>query len=397
MTRIPIDDSADRPRVHAFIVGVGHYPYCNTEWIDGHFVSGKIKAVLRGIATPLTTASLSAITFAEWLANDPQPFSIPIGTIEVLISAGTPQKVWKGATSFPVERASFGALQRSCLQWYKRCNEHRENVAIFFWCGHGWAGWADEGRFELLADDIGEDEVQPFNNVVDFTTTHLKMNSCKAATQCFFIDACRTFPDGMDGLTQGHSRPLINVTGFEDPEGAGKDRPVWSSVAHGMESVTPPHAPSGFTEAVVKVLQGLGADGRSGTWRIETELLKRKLSDTLKWAGAKYPISLGGYQVGSSVLRVLDEPPIIPYRLGCLPKNALPHARWELHDLNSSKGSCPVSQAGEISAGSYQIFVNFPEGLPYTFEGNIMELFDTPGFEKEVKLGEKSEAETENT
>lgn len=386
MTKIPIN-SEDCPCAHAFIVGVGHYPYCNAEWVDSHFESGRIKAVLRDVATPLTTAPLSAISFAEWLANDPQPFGIPIGTLEVLVSADTPQKVKVGTTDFPVERASFESLGRSCLSWYKRCNRYRGNISIFFWCGHGWAGWADEGRFELLADDIGEDPDQPFNNVVDFAMTYLRMYSCQASTQCFFIDACRTFPDGMDFLTQNYSRPLINVTGFEDPKGAGKDRPVWSSVAHGMESITPPHASSVFTEAVVKVLQGLGADGRSGTWRIETELLKRKLSDTLKWGGAKYSVTLGGYQSGSSILRELDGPPIIPYRLGCQPKKALPHAQWELRELHSSRDLLPVSQVGEISAGPYQIFVTFPKEMPYGFEGEMLEFFDTPGFEKEVQVG----------
>ncbi|MGW0582390.1 caspase family protein [Streptomyces sp. NPDC002920] len=375
------DNCTDEPQVHAFIVGVGEYPYC----VKPRPRDSDAKAVLRSV-TPLTSAPLSARKFAEWLLNAPHPFNgHTLGSVEVLISAPHPVTLTNKGKTTVVSGATFNEVESSCLTWFRKCNSNPDNIALFFWCGHGW-GWGGNARQELLTEDVGKDPDQAFMNVVDFLQTWIRMQACRAKTQCFFIDACRGLPSRLDKFTQNYSRALLNVTGKNSMEDGEKDRPILFSVSPGSASETPQNEPSVFTEALVKTLDGLGAEKNANGWQILTGSLGDKLRDVLAWnkkPGEYYPkVAVEGSQYGSSLLRTLEGPPVIDFRLSCSPRMALSQAQWTLHLESGDTKERPPKAADWVdkaAAGIHEVTVTFSDGM-YQSRDRDRHYFRTPCF-----------------
>src|SRR6185295_5590293 len=81
------------------------------------------------------------------------------------------------------------------LKWYARCDTDQDNIAIFYFGGHG----LQDSTQLLLAEDFCVNQVRPLAGAIDFNLSKIWMARCLANTQCFFIDACRTNNPGLQG------------------------------------------------------------------------------------------------------------------------------------------------------------------------------------------------------
>ena len=157
------------PRTHAFVVGVGHYPHC------AELASTTRAGRLAQEIGPLTTAPASALAVAQWLLDNMREDPVaPLGSLEVLISAQQPAVV----DAIEVEAARFDNTREAFWRWKARCDTNERNVALFYFCGHGW----ERSDQVLLLEDLGVRPHAFFENAVNFRRTYLGMRNCRALT-----------------------------------------------------------------------------------------------------------------------------------------------------------------------------------------------------------------------
>jgi Caspase domain len=349
------EDTGPGPRMHAFVVGVGHYPYRDRTGGDD-MMSEFINSL-----DPVSTAPASARAIADWLieARRADPVT-PLGSVELLLS-------WPGADyrSQPIEAADTGAFEAAFTRWYSRCDEDPDNVALFYFCGHG----CDLGDQLLLLADFGHSRLNPFPRAVNLRRLHLGMRRCRARVQCFLVDACRTVPAELLPLGEvvGWS-PLAQVLDVR-PHGHTRDAPIVFATAIGQPAYGAPDQPTRFAGAVIDVLSGLGASQHGmGPWRVGTDRLALAIRDVLEWTGRvdeDQEVSLGGEPTGRGVLRTLSAPPEVPFEVGCDPVAALASADLTLIGDAAAEVLRRAAEPGiwcdKVPAGAYSLQAHFAD------------------------------------
>ncbi|WP_405807922.1 caspase family protein [Streptomyces sp. NBC_00210] len=380
MTTIEVD-AGNGPHVHALVIGVGSYPYCAQP--SG---PGKVRKLLRQIE-PLTSAPLSAKRFSQWLLNN--PWDPPVGSVEAFISAPGPVYLSSKAGTHQIQPARFSEAQEGCRRWFDRCNTNPENIAIFFFAGHGW----ERGQQELLMEDLGKDPMSLFASIVDFRNTALAMRTCQAHTQCFFVDACRDFPDGLAGYFGDRGRQLLDIDLRHAREAGSRDTPRLFSAALGQRAYAPRNQPSHFTESLIKTLDGLGARKTAAGWQVLTDYLSPHLNRVLAWDArqrGEVPAFVDAEGGTGAVVRTLEQAPVVPFRLGCDPAAALSSAQWNLLPSTagraSNRGPAALHWQGKISAGVHQLSLLFPNEDYHA--RTVHYPFDTPCVDDYIQVEE---------
>ena len=366
-------DTDTGPRIHAFVVGVGSYPYGGKAAGRGTRWSG----VLRGI-TDLTCATLSAQHVARCLLEaDWADSAVKLGTVEILVSppAAVPWLAAYGPDT--PERASFSNVSAAGHRWFRQCGA--EDVALFYFCGHGWGGV----QKYLLPDDFGEDPEHWDDHLINFNSTHADMIDCSAATQCFFLDTCSVDP----ARTTAVSAKSMVPHPYEEEEDRSSHKrihnPVFSSSAPGLTTEVDEGKVTPLADALVRTLDGLGAVQDGNQWLITTKQLPNAIEDVMRWYGHTdaadtfYPTpgDLPGKRTG---LRRLTQPPMVPFKLGCRPRSALGSAEWKLCCLQNgapfTRRHEPAEWCDQAPASSYRLEVTFPDNshVPVTEPARVI-------------------------
>lgn len=181
------DNRGNSPSTHVLIIGVGGYRHLQGGTTPSQEVVDKV-----GVLGQLTSPPCSVIAFAQHLLSSHADLRSPLGSIDLLISP-TPNDSQPFPVGINVGPATLNDIQTSYGVWRKRCNRHKDNIAIFYFCGHGLE---KEEQF-LLAEDFGANPNNPWLGAFSFTSTRLAFHGCLAETQCFFIDACRNITSAM--------------------------------------------------------------------------------------------------------------------------------------------------------------------------------------------------------
>jgi hypothetical protein len=247
------------PQTHALVIGVSDYPHLlgGTKW--------ETEPARRGFGmeqVPSTVASATA--FADWvLTRHRNPFA-PLGTLRLLLSPGAYAPTRQAAdklrigsdNAVPVAEPVLSEIKAATEDWFQIVNTHPDNIALFFFAGHGLE--ADD-RY-LLPADYGSDPDSPYDKLINITATHNNMRACKAQTQCFFIDACRDRPaefrlDVLDAKgTIGHA-----LVSFQGNDVTKRDAPIYHAAIRGNLARGPAGQVSYFTYALLECLNGSGA------------------------------------------------------------------------------------------------------------------------------------------
>ncbi len=367
MTRIDVDAGDDGPRLHAFVVGVGPYPFC------GERASGpsRSRRILRDLGS-LTAPPPSARAVVDWLlANPVDGGGLRLGTVEVLISDAEPVQIEPSPESHvDVERATFDNFLAGFRGWYGRCDSRDDNVALFYFCGHGWGR---RGEQLLLLEDVGREPYSLLANCASFADVYAAMEGCRARTQAYFVDACRGMPTELLEL-EARSGTLMDVP--HRTRGA-RHAPVMFSTVPGQLAWASVGEVTPFTVAMLQTLDGLGARrGRDRKWTVFTEQVGPDLDAVVEWntppGDAVQHVDIGGMGTPGGVLRVLSIPPQVPFQLTCAPPEALRAATAvSLHPLDDRlpdplpvvPDSIGADGRGEVSAGVYRLHMSFDEGF----------------------------------
>ncbi|MFD4637864.1 caspase domain-containing protein [Lentzea sp. NPDC058436] len=298
------EERGSGPRTHAFVVGVGDYPYCAD--FDG---DGALASAVRNFK-PVAGPPPSARAVASWLVENQAGKSFaPLGSVELLVS---------GEDSPTVENFRM-AFER----WYSRCDENEDNVALFFFSGHGCQ---KEGQLILL-EDFGRWR-NPFEGALKIETFAAGMEQCRAKVQCYFVDACRNLPHELLESPPAHTFTPI----LPDVVGRARESVILFGTAPGATAPGSLDGPTPFTVTLLQALEGAAATkDHSGQWVIRTGDLVTAMNAVIEWqSGESHGVWAGGGFQGNRPIRHLDGVPAVPFRLGCDPREALACARLVL-------------------------------------------------------------------
>ena len=124
------DVVTDQPRLHAFVIGVSDYPHL----LNGSKPLANDPLGLGQVTTPHHTA----LRIVKWLSEEYTCPSKPLGSVEFVFSP-SPQVAAAGGLPNPIETATLANIDAAFKRWVKRCSAHKENIAFFYFCGHGLA------------------------------------------------------------------------------------------------------------------------------------------------------------------------------------------------------------------------------------------------------------------
>jgi Caspase domain len=246
----------EQAQTHVLIIGVNDYPHLPggakyDEWPTKHF----------GLEQ-LTSPVVSAQALADWLLTSHYNPDVPLGSIELLLSPAmyTPSDsaaaklLSAPGSSIPVEPAELAAIKIATGRWYQQSNQHRDNIALFYFCGHGLEA---SDRY-LLPSDYGANPLNWTDNLINFTVTHLNMQGCRAKTQCFFLDACRDKPGELQIAAATNKMGQVLI-GPQLGSSLNRDAPIFHAAAPGKSAAGAPWQTSYFTQALLACLNGMGS------------------------------------------------------------------------------------------------------------------------------------------
>jgi len=256
MALIHADTRGNLPSTHELIIGVGGYRHLQGGSDERQQVMENV-----GLLRQLTSPPRSAIAFAQHLLDIQADLRAPLGSIDLLISAA-PEEPNPLPAHMAADPASLANIRAAYAAWRERCNRHEDNLAVFYFCGHG----LEKTEQYLLAEDFGADPLNPWLGAFAFDSTRLAFHGCRAKTQCFFIDACRNITSAML-RTRPNPSPLELV--MEDIPDCDFNLTM-KATARNQTALGPRRGVSYFTQALLKALQGAVATQGSTGWVIES-------------------------------------------------------------------------------------------------------------------------------
>lgn len=261
-------DTSDGPGTHVFIVGVGDY----THLTNG---TGKVTQQPMGMGQ-LSSPPLSALMLLQWFDRELNNPTAPLKSIEVLISERAGSSYTDAAnTTAGIQGATLDNFIASAEAWYARADSHPDNVAIFYFCGHGLN---DGLNTQLLLSDYGRDQ-RPMRHAINLSGFRLAMGNCRSNKQLFLIDACRIIDPtlildpyqlGDPGLYPG------NITKMN------ANSPVIHAARSGEQAFGPVGGVSYFAEALLQGLSRCGVHHWKGSsWVVTPTHLQLALAGLL--------------------------------------------------------------------------------------------------------------------
>jgi hypothetical protein len=343
-------------QTHVLIIAVGGYPYLSggdherAQTFDGAQLLGQ-----------LTSPQVSAEAFYETLMDlhHNQSWIKPLGSIDVLVSpAPGGKRVFNGQQP---DRPTIANISLAYFNWKQRCDTNPDNVAVFFFCGHG----LDKAEHYLLAEDFGFIPGNPWTGAFAFDLTRRAFFSCRASTQLFFVDACRQ-------VTTDMLQTEIPTTPIEPPNLLSRDcqfnltqkAAAANEMAYGKKS-----EPSFYTKALIGALKGNAANNETGEWRIGTGTLSSKMNSFLQNESPLEGYPQRCISTTSNVTDILRfaAPPEVALRVTCNPEAAL--AKAELFCIDPATDTGPTRPPAiepwqlNVRAGIYKIGARFNEPI----------------------------------
>jgi hypothetical protein len=339
-----LEDIVDNePRLHALVIGVSSYPHLN----DGTGPAAQDALGLGQLSTPRYTA----LAVADWLIKHYQQSAKPLGSVELLYSADNKNN---GPAA---DEATCANIIQAFNRWVQRCSKHPDNLAFFYFCGHG----LHKDEQFLLPEDFGDPGVaNRWQNAINFDATRVGMRACKAQTQIFFVDACRDTPFGMLDQLNVSGQILVSAS-VSDPV---KKTAAFYATSVGEQAFGPSDDVTYFGQAVIQCLNGLAAVNSMGKWTVNTWSLSKSLGEVMDHFAEKFGRQLD-CNSDVSGLGVIHEPACakVIAQIGCTSLAATRQAEIELRRNGTSHKAAltdakPLIQ--EVEPGEWEVVVTFP-------------------------------------
>ena len=359
-----LDRNVPGPASHALVIGVGHYRYLSG---GAEEKAQSIQSI--GILKQLTSPPRSAVAFSDWLVATKDQWQVPIATIDLLISPAQ-EDADAGVAGAAFEAATIDNIEAAYANWKARCDADDNNAAIFFFSGHG----VEKGEHFLLAEDFGKNSLKPWGGAFDFDSTRRAFHSTKAATQCFFVDACRKVTSKM--LQQDVKVEPLETVDFTETAECEFDLTMKAAAsneaAHGE-----PKEPSYFTQALQVALGGGVAERENGKWLVESGQVVKHIYDVLGMIKEDQSFKQRcKTEITASTTLLETPPPNVHLRVNCTPEPANAVAQFS---CKKEPNGQPKNHAGngtpwelDVEAGVYTVKVEFPAN-DFTNAGDLAE------------------------
>lgn len=351
---IYFENNFEGPKTHILIVGIGAYPFLQggSEQLEQQYDwSNRLGQ--------LTSPPVSAEVFFDTVIDleNRHCWIKPIGSIEVLVSETPGGSVFK---NFTKEAATMDNIEAAYWRWKARCDQDVENVAIFYFCGHG----LEKSDHYCLAEDFGNLPQNPWGKAFSIDKTRDGFCSCIAQTQIFLIDSCRTVTKEM--LATELIIPGIENSKFETPDclyDLTQKAAAKNEMAHGKKN-----KPSYYMAAMVKALNGHAAKNVDDQWIISTSTLATKMNNLIgnEAESERYAqrcISRNSLDVG--IIRLTDAP-MVPFAITCYPDPALWVAELHCTEVETQDTQSRPANSNpwslEVKAGIYKVEARFQDG-----------------------------------
>jgi Caspase domain len=338
---------------HAIVIGVGSY---------AHLPGGSSKDVYpnhEGLGQ-LTSPPFSAREITNWLLTKYHNESAPLSSVNLFLSdpASDEYKVPGSGEVKKVDRAMKSPVKKGILDWFKKGNKNKDDLMFFYFCGHGVTGGI---RTILLLEDFGKEETAPFENSIKFDDgLWLGMDKCAARKQCYFIDACRS---GSYALAQAYGDPGDPII-WGDKIVRTRNSPRYYSAVLGEGAYSRPGAPSFFTEALIRALNGAGSNDLDGPWQVTADWLAIGINQVMKTIFKEQKCEA---QVTDLLLHQIGDKPVVPTVVSCSPQDANGIARLSYRRVGSNE-EIPreKTETGEwvvnVEVGNYWFSAKFDDG-----------------------------------
>lgn len=248
------------PGTHVLIIGVGKYAF-------GRGTGAKtVGEDLRQLTSP----PISARAIADWFLRSFKNQSKPLVSVSLLISEDRAKAYpLPHGGQFQPPRANLANVIDATYQWAQRLRSHRDNMAVFYFCGHG-ASLGQEAA--LLLDDFGHPEAE-LTNAIDVNTFRGTMKNSPAIQQLYLFDCCRTKADDLYKNEDRIGTRIVSVSAGQRGHSAPPQQFVLFPTIDGEEAFGIKDQASVFSNSVIDALSFAAADDSTGAWKTNTAKL----------------------------------------------------------------------------------------------------------------------------
>jgi hypothetical protein len=354
-----------RPGLHAFIVGISNY----------RFLPAETEPLQVGDSTlglqKLSTAASSAYAFYHWLNDYRDNLSLPLHSCRTLLVPSPSEAGLKPEIAELAKEADVEDFKKVAWEWRTDANSHPQNVALFYFAGHGVQ--RKRGDHVLLLGDFGKPRDIVLYGAIAIGTLMNGMAPAPklasiARTQIYFFDACRTKLAELEGYEDPDVTPMWDVS--RDNANDNRTVAVFETTEPGRAAYATKGGQSVFSEALIECLTGAAAVPPLGLqfdeaprWDVTLNSLAGQIDNYVKKVCTREGISQRCIPSGtdSFVLLSLQKPPLVDITLRVYPSDARDCTKLKLFDaLDTPVWESPLPIAPHpyrerVSAGNYNL------------------------------------------
>jgi hypothetical protein len=282
-----------------------------------------------------------------------------------------------GGAATAVDPARKAEVAQAIKDWMERASRNAENMAVFYFCGHGLAFGETENA--LLLEDFGGDADNPMTAALAFDDMRMGlMRRCAAKYQVHFIDACRNPPTNKFLEIHGHRStgdPVL-VAGVSQ-ELRGKVAPVYFATGLASAAYGVPGQASLFTQGLLQSMRGPASRDMDDWWEVQVPALAEGINKCVaSMAFQAQPQYCQPRDTGPEVaLHRLRTPPQVVMKVVTRDENLLAlSVLAHIHETMNTRGERQPQAAPWwvlLESGPYRFEATSPGALPLHKSRNV--------------------------
>jgi hypothetical protein len=278
----------------------------------------------------LKSPPISAREMTNWFLDRFDNPERPLASVALVISDPNSKKLEHSAAPAAPRELPLGTadeVESAIQHWVARASSNKENLTIFYFCGHG----VSTSESVLLLRDFGAKPEKRFDGALNLNDFLGGMQTKLPEHQLFLIDACRV-PTSLARSVLG--KPHLGRSGVDPDDlelrGGAAAR---QSVHHSSSALEPSYGriagASLYTEALIRALDGGGAQSNLGMW-VGTPGLQTALAAYTPRLAAKEQVDQVPELLRSVQFKIHKPKKIlVPLYITSAPREALSLARIE--------------------------------------------------------------------
>ncbi len=245
---------------HVLIIGVGKYT----------FGKGPGASPVGGDLIQLSSPPISARAMADWFINSFEQPAKPLASVSLLVSEENPGSYQPprpaGAPPVSPPQAILANVKAAAAQWADRVGANKDNLAVFYFCGHG-ASLGQQAA--LMLDDFGKPG-EEFDGAIDLDVLRGTMRNSPAIQQVYLLDCCRTDADDLYLHEASIGMRIVSVASFARGHNTPAQQFVLFPTIDGETAFGIKDDVSAFTSSMLDALNFAAADPETGIWQTTT-------------------------------------------------------------------------------------------------------------------------------